>query len=181
MKRSFGHGERPGQAATRHRAKLPRLSAAAVGVLLLLGGLQASQSAFAQTPAQTWQWTQRSITSRQAQEWTAQAAHRAAMQRANRSWQPSSGWMRQPSGPWQRPQAWTYQEQPVRAGDKIATIYTSTPLMDGANALLTLDAGLELVVRETRGDWVLVAVERDGRQTVGWLYRQHVAAVLRGR
>ncbi|MBM4095019.1 MAG: tetratricopeptide repeat protein, partial [Planctomycetes bacterium] len=62
----------------------------------------------------------------------------------------------------------------IQLGDKIVTAHAATPVKSGETTLSTLGQGVELTAEATRGDWVKVTVDGNGKKTTGWIHARHL-------
>jgi hypothetical protein len=145
-----------------------RWTAVGLAILSVAGVLYGNRSIFGQGfgyNAQVFQ--QRWADSQRAQEWTAQAAQRAAMERANRRWQSSH----RPTTTYSAPQ--DYQTS-IQRGDKVVTTESPTPLKIGEKTVGEVSRGTALSVIRRQGAWIAVRVSDSSGSVAGWIHVRHV-------
>jgi len=67
-------------------------------------------------------------------------------------------------------------EEPIRPGDKVVTT-AEAAVKVGTRTLATVPVGTKLTATAVNGDWIAIAIERDGKRISGWIRSRQLARV----
>jgi hypothetical protein len=130
-----------------------------------------AKSAFGQLGFQMQQWSHQQQMNNHAFERTEAANQRSFYRQTDQNRYPSQQRMHGPAQDY-------YSTQPslqslhitVKPGDKVVTIYSSTPVQIGEKKVAQLASGITLSVIQSKGDWVGVQVRQNGEPITGWIH-----------